>query len=114
MTIIHANADAVAGINKMLDESNILYRNFRIIAKIDLVACHVPEDFQLCQSEITLNDQVQQFDGFNIIVPKILAKIHGGFTLSCVETNGKTEVLITPDKKAKSLVKASTSCAVAI
>lgn len=98
MPIVNASTEVIEDIKKMLDKDGLRSRNLRIAARIDWDGDKVAEGFQLFQSELTLNDQYQEFDGFNIIVAKILLQLHGGFTLTCLENNGRTKVEIIPDR----------------
>jgi hypothetical protein len=100
LPIVNAPTDVIKEITKMLDEDNLHSRNLRIAARIDWDGDKPCQGFQLFQSELTLNDQYQEFDGFNIIIANILLQLHGSFTLSCSEKNGKSKVEIIPDKKA--------------
>jgi hypothetical protein len=102
LPIVNASTDVIEEIKKMLDEDGLHSRNLRIAARIDWDGDKPCKGFQLFQSELTLNDKYQEFDGFNIIIANILLQLHGGFTLSCSKKNGKTNVEIIPDKTAKS------------
>lgn len=101
MQVIKASQEVAEEIKEMLNKNDIHAANLRIVARFDEDGGKIAEGFKLFQSEITLNDQIQEFDGFNIIVSNILVRLYGGFTLTCTELNGKSEVEITPDKKEK-------------
>jgi hypothetical protein len=98
LPIINASNEVIEEINKMLGEEGVHTRNLRLAAKIDWDGDKLSEGFQLFQSELTLNDQYQEFNGFNIIIANILLKMYGSFTLACVEENGKTKVEIRPER----------------
>jgi hypothetical protein len=107
LPIVNVSTEVTEKIKKMLDDEGVRSRNLRIAARIDYDDDKLCEGFQLFQSELTLNDQYQEFDGFNIIIAKILLQLHGGFTLSCTtltctKENYKTKVKITPDRTAQS------------
>lgn len=101
MSIVTASAEAVEEIKKMLDADGIVAANLRIAARIDLDGDKMGDGYQMFLSELTLNDQYQEFDGFNIIVANILLNINDGFNLSCIEDNGKTRVKVTPYRAKK-------------
>ncbi len=96
LPIINASAQVIEEIKKMRAEDGLERLNLRIAGRIDLHDDKMGEGYQLFQSELTLNDQYQEFDGFNIIVANILLKINGGFNLECEQDNGKARIKITP------------------
>lgn len=98
MSIVNASVRVIDEIQKMLPEEDLQSRNLRIAARIDLDGDKIGRGFQLFQSELTLNDQIQAFEGFNIIVANILLQMYGSFTLTCVEKNGKTRINIIPER----------------
>lgn len=104
LPIVNASTEVVEKIKKMLDDDGVNQRNLRIATRLDQNAITVEKNFMLFHSELTLNDQVQEFDGFNIIVANILLQLYGSFTLTYIEMNGKTEVEITPEKTPTSAI----------
>lgn len=108
MQIIKASSDVIEEISKMVAENKIESRNLRIAARLDQDEGQLAQGFRLFQSEVTLNDHVQEYDGFNIIVAKILVDLYGGFTLSLADNHGKKEIVIISDRQKPARYKGST------
>jgi Fe-S cluster assembly iron-binding protein IscA len=96
LSIVNITDEAVKEIKMMLAEEGLPPANLRIAGRIDMDGDKMGEGYQLFLSELTLNDQYQEFDDFNIIVANILLRINGGFNVSCIEENGKTRIQILP------------------
>lgn len=101
MPIINASAEVIEQLKNMLAGEELDSRYLRIAARIDMDGDVMGQGFQLFQSELTLNDQLQEFDGFNIIVANILIQMYGSFTLTSSEVNGKPSLVITPEHNVK-------------
>lgn len=98
MSKINITAEAKEAIKQMLAKDGLPSALLRIAGRIDLDGDKMGEGYQLFVSELTLNDQYQEFDGFTIIVANILLKINGGFNISCIKENGKTRIQVLPQR----------------
>jgi len=96
LSIVNVTDGAAKEIKKMLADEDLSSANLRIAGRIDMDGDKMGEGYQLFLSELTLNDQYQEFDDFNIIVANILLRINGGFNIDCMEEDGKTRLQVLP------------------
>jgi Fe-S cluster assembly iron-binding protein IscA len=97
LSIVNASTDVIEEIKKMLSENDSNEKELRIVGSLGFG--DIPEGFKMIPSEVTPKDHVEELGGITFIVANILVKLYKGFTITCEEQSGITDLKITAENR---------------